>query len=84
MHGLGGKAIRDADRTTSGVYKVSGVGERPRYTTVRETGKFYKNGVQRGAPNSGSEMDDIFVKLTSFSHCSVSGSFSYATDLIHS
>ena len=58
MHGLGGKAIRDADRTTSGVYKVSGVGERPRYTTVRETGKFYKNGVQRGAPNSGSEMDD--------------------------
>ena len=58
MHRKGRRNVRDTGRTPSGMDKGIITGERPRHTTVGETGKFDKTGVSRGATPSGTDLDN--------------------------
>ena len=60
-HREGGRSIRDEEIEPAGVAKVSETGKGSMHTPVGETGKFDKNGIPRGVPPSGADMENCGV-----------------------
>ena len=55
---MGRIPVRDAGRIPAVVANISDIVKGPRHKTVGKTGTFNENGITRGVPTSGYDMDN--------------------------